>query len=230
MLDDALQSRPRVKNPYPDPDTARRMEMRRVPEPPVDLLSVQGSSPSAEAARAATKAIHETWSLIRDAARNPEVDLKELTRVGEAALKRGLRAADGAAERIRQQIGHIDDQIKTATQPSITPQMAAEIRAFVRDDPKRATPLVREDARFASAILSGPASLSGLDSSQFDTVRLAATAAHASDQSARRREAELALSAVEQAGTRVVAGLSSKLRTWAAATPVQLDKLREAAQ
>ena len=101
MLDDALQSRPRVKNPYPDPEMARRMEMRRVPEPPVDLLSVQGSGPSAETARAATRAIHETWSLIRDAARNPDVDLKELTRVGDAALKRRLKAADGAAERIR---------------------------------------------------------------------------------------------------------------------------------
>ena len=230
MLDDALKNRPRVRAPYPDPALARRLETRRVPDPPIDLLAVRGTGPSAETARAATKALHETWTLIREAASNPEVDLRELTRVGDAALQRGLKSADGAAQRIRQQIGHIEGQIKDATQPTMTPQLAAELRALVREDPKRAATLAKDDARFAGAILSAPAALSGLSKQQFDQVREVAVLAHAPEQTAQHREAELALRAVERAGGRAMTDLTAKLNEWTDATPAQIDKLREAAQ
>ncbi|NVE95894.1 hypothetical protein [Altererythrobacter lutimaris] len=206
------------------------MKTRRVPDPPVDLLNVRGDGPSADAARTATEAIHQTWTLIRDAARDPEVDLKELTRVGDAALKKGLKAADSAAERIRAQIGHIDGQIKERTQPTMTPQMATEIRAMVREDPKRAATLARSDPRMAGAILSGPAALCGLDARQYEQVREAAVLAHASEQAAQRKEAELALSAVERAGTRALADLTKKLGEWDEAKPAQIAKLMEVAR
>ncbi|MEM6857569.1 MAG: hypothetical protein AAF559_06825 [Pseudomonadota bacterium] len=230
MLDEALKNRPRVRNPYPDPQMQRRMALRRVPEPPIDMLAVKGDGYSAGLARNAMKTLYDTWTLVREAARNPETDLRELTRLGDAALMKGTRSADQASERIVRQIAEFDAKIKAAIEPPITPQLATELRALVREDPARATVLAREDARFAGAILSGPAALSGLDADKISAVRNAAMLAHAPDQTTQKSEAERALAALHKAGSRTAAEIGNKLASWSAGVPEELGKLKEAAR
>ena len=228
-IDEAIAARNTAgRAPYPDPEITRRQQLRAVKPPPVDLLAVTGEGPSADTARHAMRNLHETWTLIHDSAKNFEVELKELTKVGQNALKRGLKSADAAGAKINEQIAHIDSKIKAATQPNITPQMAAEIRSMVRDDPKRAAGLCRSDARIASAILGGPAALSGLDEKTYEVARQSALLAHAPDEVGQRKVAEAALAALNRAGSSAVANLQTKLLQWEEATPVSLDKLRAA--
>ncbi|MEM6680741.1 MAG: hypothetical protein AAF607_00715 [Pseudomonadota bacterium] len=214
---------------YSDPALAQRMKRREVPNAPIDMLAVKGDGPSAETARAALRTLHETWTLISDAAKNTEVELSELTKVGDRALKRGLKAMDNAHETVRKQIAFTDGKIRDVVQPTISPQMAAEIRSLVRSDPAKALLMVREDPRISSAVLSGPASLSGVTQDEQERLKAAAIAAHAPELGAQKHEAELALSLMERMGSHATAVLASKLHSWGNAQPTQMDALRKAA-
>lgn len=177
---------------------------------------VRGEGPSANAARTAMTALHEAWGHISRAAADESVELPRLARAAQAAMERALTEADKATTAISKQVAHLETAIVAATQPRQDPTLAMEIRSHWRATgwQKGLIPAVQADARTASAILSAPAYLSGLDAEKHGLVRLAATKAHAPEQSAALEEALLARERVETASTRIIEVVVPRIREW----------------
>ncbi len=195
-----------------------RGEPDRHVEVPIDYdpRVVQGDGPSARSAREAMTTLHGAWIRIRDAAADQTVDLPRLAKAAQSAMERALTVTDGALERITAQIGHIERDIVALTQPRVDPALASEIRAFWRQRgwtnglPEAA----RTDARTASAVLSAPAYLSGLDDKQREVVRQEAVHGHAAERQAELDEARRAHDKIARAGSRMIELVSPRVRDW----------------
>ncbi|GBF27269.1 hypothetical protein MnTg02_02319 [bacterium MnTg02] len=85
---------------------------------------------------------------------------------------------------------------------------------------------VEQDVRAASAALSGPAFLSGLDERQLGMIRTTAYEAHAPKEAAQLREAQAALEKVNTAGARLLADIGGRLKVWQEPPSAALSKLK----
>lgn len=178
--------------------------------------AVRGEGPSANVARAAMTAIHTAWGHISRAAEDQSVDLPRLARATQGAMERALSEADKASAAIGKMVASLESQIVAATQPKVDPALAGEIRGYWRTVgwEKGLIPAVQADARTASAILSAPAYLSGLNAERLELARQAATKAHAEEQSAALEEARRAQERVERAATRMIEVVVPRIRQW----------------
>lgn len=193
---------------------------------------VRGDGPSANAARAAMAALHDAWGHISRAAADRSVDLPRLARAAQGAMERALTEADKATAAINKHVTNLETAIVAATQPRQDPALATEIRGYWRSVgwDKGLIPAVEADARTASAVLSAPAYLSGLDAKKHELVRLAAKKAHAPEQSAALEEALLARERVETASTRMIEIVAPRIRQWIAPENESLTALEATAR
>ena len=130
-------------------------------------------------------------------------------------------------ERITAQVRHLEGEITTAIQPRIEPGLAAEVRAYWRERgwTNGLPEAVRGDVRTASAILSAPSYLSGLDDKQRDVIRQAAVQAHAPAQQAALEEAGRALDKVVRASGRMIEIVAPRIRDWSQPESANLTAL-----
>lgn len=187
-------------------------------EVPIDYdpRVIVGEGPSAQTAREAMTALHGAWVSIRDAAADNAVELPRLAKAAQSAMERALTNADAALGRITAQVGHLEGEIVKLTQPRVDPTLAAEVRAYWRERgwTNGLHEAVRGDIRTASAVLSAPPYLSGLDSKQRDLIRQAAVQAHAPAQQAALDEASRALDKVVRASGRMIEIVAPRIRDW----------------
>jgi len=187
-------------------------------EVPIDYdpRVIVGEGPSAQTARGAMTALHGAWTTIRDAAADPTIELPRLAKAAQSAMERALTNADEALGRITAQVTHLEGEIVKLTQPRVDPTLAAEVRAFWRERgwANGMREAVCGDVRTASAILSAPPYLSGLDAKQRGVIRQAAVQAHAPAQQAALDEALRALEKVVSASGRMIEIVTPRIRDW----------------
>lgn len=226
-LDKAIAARNSPpKKPYPD--LMRRHE-RNVPKCPLDIdaASIKGDGPALDRAREAMSAIRSSWDAIRDAARETE-DVRKLAKDAGQLASRATRAADKATEYLANAEDNLREQIRERVEVSVNPALATEIRQAARGRDDLVT-MVMNDRRVASAILSAPAFLSGIDNRRQATLREAAEGAHAGEQVARLRQVRRAAEQIDAAGRRVNSELMTRVRDWDKAEPSAVVRMREMA-
>lgn len=217
------------------PQHVMRDDRRQVPQAPPDYNPgiVNGDSASATAARTALKLVHDSWRHIRDAAADPKVSLADLSIAAQRAVEKALTNVDKARATIGRDVATIEQRIAAKIAPDIAPQLAAEIRSYWRERAASGTVLaevaqaISSDARTASALLTGPAYLSGMSADQLGTLREAAIAGLAPDEGRQLAEARAAFDVVARAGARMLDQLGPKLRQWAMPQSASLAGLRE---
>jgi hypothetical protein len=210
--------------------------------------TIQGEGPSAQSARAAMTVMYGAWTRIAEAARDGTIDPPRLAKAAQGAMESALSAADRATSAIDGRVKELETAIAAAVQPRVDPTLAAEVRAYWRErarpsegsaarslSPSSAAPApawasglaeaVREDARTASAILSAPGYLSGLDPERLATLRLIAVDAHAREHQAALDEALTARRKIETASGRMIELIAPRLREWSAPESDSLSKL-----
>lgn len=202
---------------------------RSIAAPPLDMLGVKGDSLGARIARDAVKPVYERWAKISEASHDRNAKLEDVKRVFRGFHQRATESLDLAHGRLASQLKELQDKIKTRTQPPITPTMAAEIRSFVRQHPDKAVDLVREDPRYATAILTGPRSLSGLSEQQFDLARQMAQSTHAPESLAELKETERAMRLIESAGAQLVELYGQKMVDWDPKESALMEELKQEA-
>ncbi len=187
-------------------------------EVPIDYdpRTIVGDGASAQTARGAMNALHGAWMKIRDAAADRTVELPRLAKAAQGAMERALTASDAAQERIVAQVRQLESEIVSLTQPRVDPTLAAEVRAYWRERgwTKGLPQAVAADARTASAILSAPPYLSGLDDKQREVIRQAAIHAHAAAKQAALDEATRAHDKVVSASGRMMEIVVPRIRDW----------------
>ena len=181
-----------------------------------DPRTIIGDGPSAQTARGAMNALHGAWVNIRDAAADDSVELPRLAKAAQGAMERALTASDATLERIGAQVRQLEGEVVGLTQPRIDPMLAAEMRSLWRERgwTNGLPQAVAADARTASAILSAPPYLSGLDDKQHSLIRLAAVKAHAAEKQAALEEATRAREKVERAAARMIEIVVPRIRDW----------------
>lgn len=189
--------------------------------------TVRGEGPSAQSARAAMIALHDAWTRIAEAAEGNNIDPPRLAKAAQSAMERALTAADRATSTIDGRVKDLEAAVTAAIQPRVDPTLAAEVRAYwrARGWANGMTEAMRGDVRTASAILSAPGYLSGLDPDQFATMHRIAVDAHAGEQQAALDEALRARRKVETAGARMMELIAPRLREWAEADSESLTRL-----
>ena len=214
------------------PDPSLRLDTRVV-EMPIDHTpdAVIGEGPSAQAAKGAMVSIWTTWNAVKAAAEDEGTDLPTLARVSQQAVERGLASADRASETITAQIGTLEQEVEAAIKPRQPDPLASEIRQHWKDELRacdlgRLMEAVRIDARTASAVLSAPSYLSGLDDERFTLIRKAAVDGHCPEKQADLEEARRALDKLQAASHRMVSTLAPKINLWANPEPTSLRQLR----
>lgn len=187
-------------------------------EVPIDYdpRTITGDGASAQSARGAMNALHGAWVKIRDAAADESVELPRLAKAAQGAMERALTASDAALERIGSQVRQLETEISNLTQPRVDPTLAAEVRAYWRERgwTNGLPQAVAADPRTASAVLSAPPYLSGLDDKQREVIRLSAVKAHAGQQQAALEEANRARERVERASGRMIEIVVPRIRDW----------------
>lgn len=160
-IDAALAVRGRPPARPPKPAVSREVVV------PIDHHpgTIQGDGPSAGSARAAMTALHDAWTRIAEAAGDTSIDPPRLAKAAQSAMERALTAADRATSAIDGRVRDLETTITAAVQPRVDPTLAAEVRAYWREKgwANGMTEAMRADVRTASAILSAPGYLSGLD-------------------------------------------------------------------
>ena len=224
-LDRAISARNAAKAAR---DPRGLVDTRRI-EVPVDARpeTVRGDPPGLSAAREALAAIHGTWSTSQTAAADPDTDTVELASLSTRAVETALRHADQAIGALDNVIAATRSQIDRAVTPPVEPTLAAEIRAHFKADPNRALDAVRTDLRAASAILSAPPYLSGLDDQRFKAVRDIAVKTHAAESVATLEAAEAAHARVTRQAQNMSGQLSERIRVWQKGKTASLKELRE---
>jgi len=195
-----------------------KRESNRVIEVPIDYdpRTIIGEGASAATARGAMNALHGAWVKIRDAAADQSVELPRLAKAATGAMERALTASDGALERIDAQMRQLESEIVALTQPRVDPTLAAEVRAYWREKgwANGLSEAVASDARTASAVLSAPPYLSGLNDKQREVIRQLAVKAHAADRQAALEEATRAREKIDRASTRMIEIVTPRIREW----------------
>ena len=223
------------------PDPTLLLDTRQV-EVPIDHNpdAVIGEGPSAHAAKAAMVSIWATWNAVKAAAEDPATDLSTLARVSQQAVERGLASADRAVDTITAQIEALEQQIDSAIMPPQTDPFAGEIRNHWKSEltnrsrvgNQDSSPLgalmsaVKTDTRTASAVLSAPPYLSGLNDEQYSMLRKTAVDAHCPERQADLDEARRALGKVQNAADRVTKTLAPNITLWVNPEPTALRQLR----
>src|SRR5690606_16568302 len=144
------------------------------------------------------------------------IDPPRLAKAAQSAMERALTAADRATSAIDGRVRELEAAITAAVQPRVDPTLAAEVRAYWREKgwASGMVEAMREDVRTASAILSAPGYLSGLDSERMATMRRLAVDAHAREAQAALDEAVAARRKVETASGRMIELVTPRLREW----------------
>lgn len=189
--------------------------------------TVRGEGPSAQSARAAMTAMHDAWTRIAEAAGDHTIDPPRLAKAAQSAMERALTAADRATSAIDGRVRDLEAAITAAVQPRVDPTLAAEVRAYWREKgwASGMVEALRADARTASAILSAPGYLSGLDAERMATMRRLAVDAHAREHQAALDEALHARRKVETASGRMIELVAPRLREWAEPDSEHLTRL-----
>lgn len=178
--------------------------------------TIRGEGPSAQSARAAMTALHDAWTRIAEAAGDSTIDPPRLAKAAQSAMERALAAADRATSAIDGRVRDLEAAVTAAVQPRVDPTLAAEVRAYWREKgwASGMVEAMREDVRTASAILSAPGYLSGLDAERMATMRRLAVDAHAREAQAALDEAVAARRKVETASGRMIELVAPRLREW----------------
>ncbi|MFN4134961.1 MAG: hypothetical protein ACK4G2_04860 [Novosphingobium sp.] len=189
--------------------------------------TIRGDGPSAQSARAAMTAMHDAWTRIAEAAADEGIDPPRLAKAAQSAMERALTAADRATSAIDGRVKELETAITAAVQPRVDPTLAAEVRAYWREKgwASGLVEALRADARTASAILSAPGYLSGLDAERLETMRRIAVDAHAREHQAALDEALHARRKVETASGRMIELVAPRLREWSEPESERLAKL-----
>lgn len=189
--------------------------------------TIQGEGPSAHSARAAMTAMHDAWTRIAEAAGDHTIDPPRLAKAAQSAMERALTAADRATSAIDGRVKELEAAVTAAVQPRVDPTLAAEVRAYWREKgwASGLVEALRADARTASAILSAPGYLSGLDAERLETMRRIAVDAHAREHQAALDEALHARRKVETASGRMIELVAPRLREWAEPESERLARL-----
>ncbi|CTQ56726.1 hypothetical protein LP7551_05287 [Roseibium album] len=229
-LDQVISARNAAKkNPHPDPVTAARQKQRAVPVCPLDISpeAIMGDVVALEGARNAMKTVRDCWNAIREAAIETE-DVRKLAKDGTRLTERATMAVDAARGRLEDAEKALEQQIQQRVTVPVAPHLQSEIRAAVhgRDD---ITLLVRNEPAVASAILSAPAFLSGLDSKKQDSLRNIAIQSHAKEEMARLKQVRRAKNQVDRAGGMVLTKLDTKVAKWAQEEPGAVTRMRNMA-
>ena len=189
--------------------------------------TVQGEGPSAQSARAAMTAMYDAWTRIAEAAADSNIEPPRLAKAAQGAMERALTAADKATSAIDGRVKELEAAVTAAVQPRVDPTLAAEVRAYWRQKgwANGLAEALGADVRTASAILSAPGYLSGLDAERFDTMRRIAVDAHAREEQAALDEALRARRKIETASGRMIELVAPRLREWAEPESERLAKL-----
>jgi hypothetical protein len=132
-------------------------------------------------------------------------------------MKRALSSADKSINNIASHMASLDRDIDRAIMPRVSEvTLATEIRAFWRAKSNIGdlTKAVASDARTASAVLSAPDYLSGLDDKSREVVRTAAVNAHAAEHQAQLKEAGNALRRLTAAASCMNEVVEPKVVAW----------------
>lgn len=239
-LDQAISARNRPGQRALDAEMRERERQRRVEDVPGDFnpLQILGASAGAETARVALGGLYETWTLIRHTASETNVDMRELGRISEQALSRGLAGVDRAITGLETQEAALSNKIREIIQPRVSDAFAGEVRTWLRHELRDRSGKVNRsrlgkfleemkgDKRLASAVLEAPAVLSGLDEAGLDLVRGTAVTTWAADTDAELRELQKARAKLDDARDRAIRALGPKIATWSAHEPASMGRLR----
>ena len=235
-IDAALRqhnSRPKV----PEIDPSRES----FTPPPLDLHpdSVRGESRSASKTRTAFEALHSSWSLIADTCRDQRVDNTELAKQSRPAYIKAIGVVERAISELEEHVGVLAKTRDALLTPQVDPHLASEIRSFWRtlrggNVFGRLMTEASEDIRTCSAVLSGPAYLSGLkidrtkDVDQPALLRKQAIQHHARVEGAAVQEAEQMLDRLRAARKRCIEVVGGAIHEWNAPASEALQRLTEA--
>ncbi len=227
-LDAALGHRS-TRPKFATPDAIAKSRRGITVPPDYHPAVIRGDGPASARARVALGAVHNSWSNIAAAAADKSVDNARLARAANNSMGSALKTCDDCTETIQAQITHFEKLLAERVQPKMSPELAVEIRGHLqrlgRGSISKVRKAVEEDVRVASAVLSGPALLSGLDERQLDMVRLTAHQSHAPREAAQLREAQEVLAKVNTAGARLAADIGKRLKVWSDQPSAALSKL-----
>jgi len=140
-------------------------------------------------------------------------------------MEKALQVADEADKRIGEQVRHLEQTIHDATQPRVEPALAQDIRSYWRERGQSGlSAAVVADVRTASAVLSAPPYLSGLDDRVLEAINATAVRAHAPDA---LEEARAAHAKVRGTGARMMEVVAPRIRVWSAPANSNLTALEE---
>ena len=217
---------------HPKPDPSRHF---RAP-PDYDPRTVEGDSPAAKEARACLTVVHNGWSAAAKAAADQASDPQALAAAVTKVVERATERAVSGGRRLDAQISHFREKVEELVKPRIDAGMANAIRAHWREKDGDLTALraailspLDGGAQTMSAVLSGPAYLSGLSQENQQVLYTAAAENYAPKEYASLLEARDLSARVEKAAERFSTEMQKRLPGWARPQPAALNKLREMA-
>lgn len=190
--------------------------------------TLRGDSPATQTGREALTHLYDAYGKINDAARVVR-DKGRLASRAQPFAESAIRRADATLGRLRTMRDRLGNAIEAAITPVQVPNERSDIRAYWR---AQKTPLgglskviASGDMATISAVLSGPAYLSGLTDEQQELLRQQAARVVAPDQTSQLSDTEAAIQRVERALSHFTDTIAVNIRAWRDEDHKHLEKL-----
>lgn len=196
--------------------------------------TIRGKSEAQDHARAALTTLYEVYGTINDTAAKVK-DKARLATAAKPVAERALTRVDktiGDIVKSREKIARqIDEALSSKSRDSINTQVRDHFRRL--EGKGAAVKAINEriaagDLVTVTAVLQGPAYLSGLTDKEYKTVRDRAELQFCAENVVLRNEADDALTRLAQARTAMIDDLGPRFRTWEDADGKAIDQLRSA--
>lgn len=190
--------------------------------------TLRGDGPGIQAGHEALGVLYDAYGKINDAARAVQ-DKGRLASRAQPFAENAIHRADALLARLGKMRDHLNETIVAAITPAQVPNERSDIRAYWRGQSEpfaKIAALARAgDLATISAVLSGPAYLSGLTDEQQAVIRAEAGRAVAPDQTKELADTEAAIARVERALGHFADTMATNIRDWRDDDHKHLEKL-----
>lgn len=185
--------------------------------PSTHPATIKGKSPGANLGRATLTSIYDAYARVNDVA-SQVTDKGRLASAATPFIERAIKQAGRCIETLDQQIKSLDtliaEKINTPVEPNLAGQIRSHFAARKSAMSEIGAAIEAGDTATASAVLRGPAYLSGLTEKNQAVLRMVAGKRFAPDEVTARDEAVAARERVETAGDHFMETMAVNLRAW----------------